>query len=218
MGCGWGVVRDIHESLILGEGVEEVVGEEGEEIWNEGDEDHELCVFSRRPGSLQIASTVEEGGARDDEAQRVLLGQGGCEEDPGIEYRGAGDDCEVWGIVNSAVELRRLVRGPGPISGAGIEEGEDDEGDDEAAGQRGDVEQTRCHVGSCRWLVVVLLVDGDVDGRWRSRDVNPLLHQTRIGTWENQLIFGSSHIHCSACPCLVALVSVGFCPQYKGTL
>lgn len=70
------------------------VDEEGEGVWDEGDDEEEFAEFGRAPGALEVLAAVEEGCEGDDEGEDVLLDEGGSEEGPGEDEGEGGDDGE----------------------------------------------------------------------------------------------------------------------------
>ena len=137
---GW----DLRETGVARDHEERDVRQEREEVGHDADEGNELCVLGGAPGALEVAATVEEGDAGYEQAEDVLLGEGGGDEGPRVGDGEAGHDGQVGGVVLPAGDGGGAVDFPGAVAGGGVEEREDDEGDEEGAGQRRDVDAW-CH-------------------------------------------------------------------------
>jgi hypothetical protein len=58
---------------------------ECQEVWNQRDDSKELCQLSRRPGSLEISSSMEQRHSRDTERKHIALNKRRGYKRPGID-------------------------------------------------------------------------------------------------------------------------------------
>lgn len=79
--------RYVREALALGESKEEDHDDKRQDIRNQRDHDEELGQVSRRPGSLEIAASVEEGEATDEQGKDVALDERARKKSPRVHER-----------------------------------------------------------------------------------------------------------------------------------
>lgn len=117
------------------------VDEEAQEVGDHGDEQDELGELVRAPGALQVAAAIEDGEAGDEQAEHVLLDDGGQREDPRIDDGLAGDDGQVGHAIAHAEQRLLDLLDPAGVRAQGeVEQGEGDDGGEQGARQRRQVE------------------------------------------------------------------------------
>jgi len=132
---------------ILGEQVAGDVEQEAQDVGDHGDEQDELGELGGAPRALEVAAAVEDGQARDDQAQHVLLDDGGQQEGPQVErHRLAGHDAEVGHAIADADERLLDLFDEGQVGAQDeVEQREEDERGQQAAGER---RQVQAHGGA----------------------------------------------------------------------
>jgi hypothetical protein len=95
----------IHHGVLAREEVSRHVEEESQYVRDHGHEEHELGKLMRPPRSLEIASAIEDGEARNDQPEQVLLHHRRQREDPRIpRHRTARHHCKPRHSIAHAYE------------------------------------------------------------------------------------------------------------------
>ena len=110
------------------------VEQEAQQVGNHSHEQDELGELLLPPCALQVASTIEEGCAIDDQAGEVLLDDGGQGEDPGIDDGLARHDGQVGHAIAHADQRLLDLLDPVRVGAQDeVEQGEEDGGCEQAA-------------------------------------------------------------------------------------
>lgn len=134
----------VQRHSLAGDQVAEEVQAEAQDVRNHGHKQDELGVLLLAPGPLEVAAAVEDGEARRDESEHILLHHRRQSEDPRIYDRLSGHDGEVGHAVAHANEGLLDLLHPVRVRSQGeVEEREDDEAREQAPRQRWEVYS--CH-------------------------------------------------------------------------
>ena len=149
--------RDVHGRTFIEQKEGSKVEQESQDIGDHGHEEDKLGELVGSPCAFEIASAVEDGETRDDEAQDILLDDGGQGEDPRVEDGLHRDDGEVGHAIADANNGLLDLFDPVGVGAQGeVEQGEDNDGGEQAAGQRRQVNPG--HTGGGRSSVAAVVV------------------------------------------------------------
>lgn len=129
--------ESIHEKVLAHKEITKDIEQVGQEVRYDGDKQHEFGELMRPPGPLEVATAIQDSQAGGDEAEEVLLDNSCKGECPGIpRHREAGHNGQPWHSVTHADDgLLDLFHPIGVGTQAKVEQGEQDEGSEDATGK-----------------------------------------------------------------------------------
>lgn len=142
--------RCAHDRALAGQEIACNVQHKGQDVGDHGHEEDKLGELVGAPCPLQVAAAVHDGEAGNKQTQDILLHDGRTRKHPRIDGRLARHDGQIRHAVAHAEQRLLDLLDPARVRPQGeVEQRADDDGAEQAAGQRRQVEARHGVRGGC---------------------------------------------------------------------